>query len=355
VRLIAFILAGVLGMVPTSAYAQPAPDVVMLDELVSVYEPVPFNHKAHASMAEMWRGCETCHHRTPAVALTVAASQPAGLMSRARTQANATNVPGCKECHEVGQVKTDIRVPNLKGAYHRQCLNCHRDWAGENGCAACHRERRTGAGDSNASPPPPSVDDIVGRMHPPIPEPDTHVFKARFTPAVGSTVLFRHKEHTARYGIGCATCHHRDTCSNCHDGAAKSIAHKPLRPGRTWKDSHGPCIACHERDGCRHCHYDEPFAAPPAAFDHRVTGQLLDSDHANLRCGRCHATLKSKVGLRCGGAECHRRAGISFPEDRPGVVVTTRPTVLLVAAPPPAAGTQPATRPVVRRIRRGGS
>jgi hypothetical protein len=199
----------------TIALAQPAPDVVMLDELVAVYEPVPFDHRTHAAMAEMWQGCETCHHRTPTVA-TAAASQPAGLVSRAKTQANAANMPACKECHDVANQSADIRMPNLKGAYHRQCLNCHREWANENGCSACHREQKKGkAHDSRdpAPPPPPTVDDIVGRMHPPIPEPETRVYQARFTPAVGSSVLFRHKEHTARYGLKCSSCHHRDNCS----------------------------------------------------------------------------------------------------------------------------------------------
>jgi hypothetical protein len=341
--------------VAVAASAQAPPDVVMLDELANVYEPVPFDHKTHAAMAEMWQGCETCHHRTPAVA-TPAATQPAGLTSRARTQANAANIPACKECHEAGgagaAAVADIRMPNLKGAYHRQCLNCHREWANENGCSACHRERGNGVVRDH---PPPTVDDIVGRMHPPIPEPDEHGYQARFTPAVGSQVLFRHKAHTARYGLTCASCHHRDSCANCHDRDARTIARKPLRPGRTWKDSHGPCMACHQQDGCRHCHYDPGTQQAPPPFDHRATGQVLDSDHAALKCGQCHTQLKSKVKLTCGGAECHQRTGIAFPADRPGATVTTRPVQLASAPPEPRPGTQPATRPVIRRIRRGGS
>jgi hypothetical protein len=356
-KLLAIILATVT-TAATIVLAQPAPDVVMLDELVAVYEPVPFDHKTHAAMAEMWQGCETCHHRTPTVA-TAAASQPAGLVSRAKTQANAANMPACKECHDVANQRADIRMPNLKGAYHRQCLNCHREWANENGCSACHREqKKSKAHDARdpSPPPPPTVDDIVGRMHPPIPEPETHVYQARFTPAVGSSVLFRHKEHTVRYGLKCSSCHHRDNCSDCHDATAKTIAQKPLRPGRTWKDSHGPCLSCHQQDRCGHCHYDKSATPPPPTFDHRVTGQLLDTDHRDLRCGQCHGQLKSKVKLSCGGAECHQRTGIAFPADRPGAIVTTRP-VQLASAPPTstAASTQPATRPIIRRIRRGGS
>ena len=353
---VAAIFAIVLSLA-MSAVAQPSPDVVMLDELVNVYEPVPFDHKAHAAMAEMWQGCETCHHRTPAAA-TPAATQPAGLVSRARTQANAANVPACKDCHEIAPASAaaaDLHMPNLKGAYHRQCLNCHRDWANENACSACHRERGNGVARDH---PPPTVDDIVGRMHPPIPEPDERGYESRFTPAVGKNVLFRHKAHTARYGLKCSSCHHRDNCSNCHDRDAKTIVQKPMRPGRTWKDSHGPCVACHQQDRCRHCHFDAAVAAAPPAFDHRLTGQLLDSDHAGLRCGQCHTQLKSKAKLTCGGAECHQRAGVAFPADRPGATLTTRP-VQLASAPPVVAvarpDTQPATRPVIRRIRRGGS
>ena len=36
--------------------------------------------------------------------------------------------------YDIGVENADLRMPNLKGAYHRQCLNCHRDWAHENEC-----------------------------------------------------------------------------------------------------------------------------------------------------------------------------------------------------------------------------
>ncbi|MFN3695286.1 MAG: cytochrome c3 family protein, partial [Ignavibacterium sp.] len=29
-------------------------------------------------------------------------------------------------------------MPDLKGAYHRQCMDCHREWSGETGCNSCH-------------------------------------------------------------------------------------------------------------------------------------------------------------------------------------------------------------------------
>ena len=41
------------------------PDVVILGELEDLYVPVRFNHKAHATMSGMTKGCDTCHHYTP--------------------------------------------------------------------------------------------------------------------------------------------------------------------------------------------------------------------------------------------------------------------------------------------------
>ena len=34
----------------------------------------------------------------------------------------------------------DLRQPSLKGAYHRQCINCHLDWSHENACGFCHEQ-----------------------------------------------------------------------------------------------------------------------------------------------------------------------------------------------------------------------
>jgi len=48
-------------MAAAPASQRAPPETVMLDELVAQYEPVPFDHKAHASMAQMWDGCTTCH------------------------------------------------------------------------------------------------------------------------------------------------------------------------------------------------------------------------------------------------------------------------------------------------------
>lgn len=329
-----------LAAAPASQRAPP--ETVVLDELVAQYDPVPFDHKTHASMAQMWDGCTTCHHRKPQPS-TLPVAHPAQAVKQ---QSDAADVPACKSCHEVNPAKVDLHMPSLKGAYHRQCLNCHRDWADANACEVCHRPRDG----KSKHPAAPSVDDVVGRMHPPIPEPDVTVYRARFVPAVGANVTFRHKEHTATYGLQCVACHRRDMCADCHNGKVRTIAQKPLKQGRTWLESHAPCIGCHQQNTCRHCHYDDGQTAPPV-FSHRTTGQVLDKDHQSLKCGQCHDKLRSKVGLTCGDASCHRGdPTIAFPAKRPGPVVTTQPAAL-VAAAASRPTTRPTTRAVIKRIR----
>jgi len=338
---------------------QPGPDVVVLKELVAQYEPVPFDHRSHASMAQMAGGCQKCHHRPPQPA-TQPTTQSALVENAVLTQEDSAAIPACKSCHATGEPQATIRMPSLKGAYHRQCLNCHREWAHENSCDACHKpldmptSRQVVAAATARSP-----DDIVGRMHQPIQAPKEKLFITRFTPAVGGMVIFRHEEHTFRYGVRCVVCHHEDNCSHCHDPKVdRATTKKPLRPGRSWRDTHGPCVACHADDHCNSCHYKDG-QEPPPAFEHAMTGQALDKDHASLRCNQCHAQLKTTAPPTCGDASCHvEYPDLSFPQDRPGpVIATTRPARGLQQLASEeeidvVAATRPATCPTIVQIRR---
>lgn len=321
------------------------PDVVILDELEDLYLPVPFDHKGHADMAEMTRGCVVCHHYTPA---------------------GRTVHPACKSCHEVSPVREDMRKPSLKAAYHRQCLNCHREWSHETACEICHAPKagRAAAGAQRM----PTKDDIMGQMHPPIPQPDVEIYQTKHRYRAGTKVVFRHKEHIRRFGFKCAECHHEDSCSRCHEEGKPTTQRV-----KTLEEHHNPCAHCHDMESperCDHCHYLEGEPEPPRfdhastgwplgryhedkgcrachvavrfvkldrdcntchgdwepdTFDHKITGQVLDENHAEVDCEECHIDRKFDRPPRCD--ECHDEdEGIAFPKKRPGRVVDVKKT-----------------------------
>jgi hypothetical protein len=99
-------------------YPAGVPETIQLDSLSKIYGPVEFSHSYHAEMAG---DCAICHHHS------VKGSTPA-----------------CGECHEsiiVYHYDAARRVPDLglKGAYHRQCIGCHKEMeSGPAGCTDCH-------------------------------------------------------------------------------------------------------------------------------------------------------------------------------------------------------------------------
>lgn len=303
------------------------PDTVMLDELADRYQPVPFSHKLHADMAQMWDGCETCHHKKPDVIAIRnghahahedgPAPPPAPDHPAPPDKAQADTVPACKSCHKIDATESDIHMPSLKGAYHRQCLNCHKGWTGENDCVVCHKPAH--GHEPEALPTP---DDIIGRMHPPIDPPTVKSYDVRYVPAAGGKVTFRHDEHVKTFGIRCAACHVRDTCDSCHNGKNKANRHATLEPAIAWKQSHEPCVACHAQQTCNHCHHKSDDDTPPK-FEHAMTGQSLDKNHRDLPCSECHGDMTFTALPTCGDAQCHAlNRFVTFPNDLPGEPTT---------------------------------
>jgi len=314
--------------------ARRGPALVILDELEDLYLPVPFDHRGHADMAQMTGGCSVCHHYTP----------------------EGLDHPACKACHEVASLQVDIRKPGLKGAYHRQCMSCHREWSGETSCDACHQPK-AGAAKKGGASVVPTKDDLMGRMHPPIPEPEVEVYQTKWEGDSSRSVFFRHKAHIRDYDLRCSDCHREDNCKRCHEGGKEHTQHV-----RTLEEHHKPCFDCHRTtpcDGChieegksspspfdhartgwplkryhsekscRACHQTVPYSRPdtncnschrawtPTNFDHAVTGQQLDDQHARLECDGCHVDRAFERPPRCD--QCHEsEEGISFPAKRPG-------------------------------------
>ena len=259
-----------------------APDVAILDTLSDVYVPVAFPHKLHALMADMGtQGCATCHHHTM-----------------------DGQISGCDACHG-GPNPVNLRQPSLKGAYHRQCLSCHREWSHENGCINCHAKRVPDAeGQANQA----IVDDVVGADHPHIKAPEETVFTVEEY-VEGPIVTFNHADHVEPFGLRCVDCHQKESCSNCHDTARPEHAHKPLA-GDPHDELCGRCHAPEVKDNCGYCHTTETGRR----FNHaQQAGFLLKSYHARLDCRSCHKQDALRfTDLPSGCGDCH---GADWPSE----------------------------------------
>lgn len=107
----------------TSQIQQPSapqasgPDTVVLDKIVNLYEAVVFTHSNHTGYAD---NCATCHHHS------------------------GNDTPPCYACHSTSlKQETTDTIPNLKAAYHRQCMDCHKQMgAGPIGCTDCHAKKK---------------------------------------------------------------------------------------------------------------------------------------------------------------------------------------------------------------------
>ena len=247
-----------------------APDTIVLGQIADQYQPVQFDHRKHANMAEMGLKCATCHHYSP-----------------------KGRIPACRECHDGRTNPANLRQPALKGAYHRQCMSCHREWSHDTKCVLCHLP----ASNALTSMAPDSTD-ILGIPHPMITEPDKKVYRTPYEG--GEVVTFYHKEHIELYGLRCVDCHQEENCSRCHDlarfekGGGAAFAASP-------EDVHATCNTCHSRDGCSTCH--DSKEKPP--FAHANVGWELNKFHDRLGCRACHPTGRtiSKLATEC--ISCH--------------------------------------------------
>ena len=266
---------------PTSAQG---PAVVVLGQLSAQYEPVIFAHRLHAQMSEMSGGCAVCHHFNP-----------------------AHKILACHDCHSESNPGTILK-PSLRGAYHRLCLKCHREWNQDTKCSVCHALKT-----ANSAPvvaPDPS--DVMGILHPDVKEPVTKIFQTTYER--GKLVTFRHQEHVRRFGFKCADCHHEENCSDCHQPEAASLH------ARSLNEMHMHCAICHQTTGspevCAHCHSNREI--PP--FNHEQTGLALNENHQVADCVDCHVGGRFHLKPTC--SACHE-TDISYPAKLPGTRVKT--------------------------------
>lgn len=210
------------------------PDVRILNQIQKSEPAVRFDHKAHAEMVGMGNGCGTCHHYSP-----------------------VGNYPPCSECHEKKPSNPEhLSKPGLNGAYHRQCMGCHREWSHDTKCGICHIPCE----DDGIILDGIDEGDIAGISHPVIVEPTSKIYHTPYEP--GPIVTFYHDEHVDLFGFACVDCHKEENCSYCHD-----LTH-PDELVKTEEEKHEICTNCHLKQNCGRCH--DTKRKP--AFNHATTG-----------------------------------------------------------------------------------
>ncbi len=243
--------------------AAEAPPSITLGQPGGNYEPVEFSHKAHAEMSEMGGGCYQCHHYD-----------------------QGGRIQKCSECHSTERARADVGKPDLRGALHRLCVDCHREWGHTTDCTTCHGDK-------------PLPQALSSRRV---------VYKTSYPE--GETVTFLHEEHVTRFGLKCADCHRQQSCASCHDPKKKGEGALPL-------EDHQSCSACHANDECSRCHSTKVLDT----FDHgQSTGWIHNRFHAKAECQRCHTTVGrfTKIDTDC--ESCHPGWRQKFSHEKVGFV-----------------------------------
>ena len=252
----------------TSSHSfEEGPKIIIIDKLTKLYKPVIFSHELHASMSDMSGGCTLCHHY----------SEKTG------------EIPACSKCHKEKTDFTNLNEPSLKGAYHRQCLGCHREWSHENACQFCHEE----IGLVDNMDLTDDKTDIVGVPHPLITAEETYNYQTNYPKA--PIVTFHHTDHVDLFGLKCTDCHKGDSCCRCHD------VDKPKEEECTVEHVE-TCCKCHVEKNCDFCHSTKE--KPP--FNHDTsTGFALGHYHQNIDCNKCHSSVSNFVTPSTNCSDCH--------------------------------------------------
>ncbi len=317
-------------MVSIDQSPEDGPAVITIDKFKKqsdIYAPVVFSHRLHAEMSGMAGGCKMCHHYNP-----------------------PGQVIGCSDCHELTRKRVDVSKPDLKGAYHRLCMTCHRSWSGKTDCTECHQQN----GAANKTQTQSLEDKSAKRVHPKIITPTTIKFD---TPkASGKMVTFYHSQHIDLFGLECQSCHSNESCMKCHTKTqtaslkikttdqkhllcanchntktnCSSCHSNTVKEGFNHKEATGfditkfhskiSCNVCHHEKGkftglnkeCINCH----GKWTQANFQHKVTGVVLDETHSALECSDCHQE-KNYANPVC--SNCHEDK--SYPKNIPGKLV----------------------------------
>jgi hypothetical protein len=279
-------------MVPVNHSPKEGPDVVVIDEMSENYTGVVFSHKMHAQMSEISTGCTGCHHYNTTGAIL-----------------------NCRKCHESNRTRENVSIPDLKAAYHRQCMTCHEQWSGENGCnSQCHSRK----GPDSQVRLQQSIKDITGKLHPIRPKPSKMIWNTNYEK--GKIVTFFHDEHVQLFKLNCSDCHSGDNCMKCHELKTPTDFSKVIDIKKSEEEHHKPCNNCHYTDACQKCHKENEMMP----FNHgRTTGWNLKSYHSQLACIKCHGNQIPFKKLDNNCTTCHKNFTVgSFDHKLTGLILS---------------------------------
>jgi hypothetical protein len=124
------------------------PASLSLNTLAQYYEGVAFDHALHLDVTS---DCAVCHHHTTGTPVQE------GSCSKCHPGGEARAKVACSDCHprepfaagflqakKVDSQRYHNDQLGLKGAYHQNCLGCHRQMDGPTGCQDCHALNQQG-------------------------------------------------------------------------------------------------------------------------------------------------------------------------------------------------------------------
>jgi len=279
-------------MLTISHSPEEGPQVVNINQMSENYTGVLFSHKIHSQMSEMSDGCSSCHHY------------------------NTTGpILNCRECHVSNRAREDVSLPDLKAAYHRQCLTCHKQWSNGNGCnTQCHLRK-----DANTqSFSEEEIKVLMGKSHPALTEPTKMVWETKYE--AGKIVTFYHDEHNKLFKINCSNCHSRENCSKCHNTKTPKDFDRPIQITKSLEEHHKPCNTCHEGNSCQKCHSGKEMSP----FNHaKSSGWSLSPYHSRLNCEKCHGNSVPFKKLNRNCTTCHKNfTKGSFEHAKVGLILS---------------------------------
>jgi hypothetical protein len=262
-------------MVPAVHSSKEGPEIVVINEMSENYMGVVFSHKLHSEMSDISTGCTGCHHYNTTGPLL-----------------------NCRQCHESVRTREDVSIPDLKAAYHRQCMTCHKQWSRENGCnTQCHLPK----GPDSQIRLQQSIKEITGRSHPLRTKPSKMVWETNSNE--GKIVTFFHDEHVGLFNLTCSDCHSRDNCTKCHESKTQKDLSKIEKIKKTEEEHHKPCSSCHYIKACKKCHKEKEMKP----FNHgRTSGWNLKGYHSKLACTKCHGNVIPYKKLDKNCTSCHK-------------------------------------------------